>query len=243
MKISKLTVLDRSVLTTRKELKSIPKTSWTFFTLSKFKEQHSPHVVLFLQVFTWRIIGHFQYFNIQLLLLECCSRGRWTERPRQARSARSTDDTLSQLWAVSCTACRAAGSLHCITLQPALQATRNWGEKWERKKVPSWDNIYISRCKISGGAGEKERWAEKLRCLAGDSRLGSAWSHCWLSTRPGPGLTGKFSHIDILICSNFTARLPVFSPVHLHCRKQYWASTHCTAKHNLGWESGVLFYY
>ena len=43
-----------------------------------------------------------------------------------------------------------------------------------------------------------ERKKGEVRCLAGDSRLGSAWSHCWLSisTRLGPGLTGEFSDQD-----------------------------------------------
>ena len=47
--IFKLTVLERSVLTTRNELKSIPKTSWTFFTLSEFKGEHVIRAVIFLQ--------------------------------------------------------------------------------------------------------------------------------------------------------------------------------------------------
>ena len=49
MKYSKLTVLERTVLTRRNELKSIPKTSWTFFTLSEFKGEHFIHVATFLQ--------------------------------------------------------------------------------------------------------------------------------------------------------------------------------------------------
>ena len=49
MKYSKLTVLERTVLTRRNELKSIPKTSWTFFTLSEFKGEHVIRVVRYLQ--------------------------------------------------------------------------------------------------------------------------------------------------------------------------------------------------
>ena len=64
-----------------------------------------------------------------------------------------------------------------------------------------------------------ERKKGEVRCLAGDSRLGSAWSHCWLSTRLGPGLTGKFSDLEISIfsstgnCWDFSVR----ETMTLHC--------------------------
>ena len=63
-KYSKLTVLDLSVLTTRKELKSIPKTSWTFFTLSEFTEEHYPCCLVLLYLMcNWS----FSIVDIQLI--------------------------------------------------------------------------------------------------------------------------------------------------------------------------------
>ena len=135
MKYSKLTLLERSVLRTRKELKSMPKTSWAFFTLSEWKEW------MFLfdisPGFTC-VIGHFQPCSLQPVLSGECT-------PSQAGVLTDTERHLSCLVSpVEMQSCRLP-ALHRARLVGTAADTASLPPVSE-KESPDWAQyLYFSQ--------------------------------------------------------------------------------------------------
>ena len=157
MKYSKLTLLERSVLRTRKELKSMPKTSWAFFTLSEWKEW------MFLfdisPGFTCVIIGHFQP-----VISPACS--EWWMYSCPGRSADRYWET-PQLSRLSCR--DAVLQAPCIT-----QGSACWNCSWHRLTAScvgegkSWLGsifIFLPVKSEAAGWGEKGEARWDVRCL------------------------------------------------------------------------------